>query len=156
MISNNERENAVEHVKLSELNDDSFDRLVISRRDLIANKTLIQITGCLESSSISENCVIVYSLEPNGECYRALIDLSLMLDEFNLNDININNDIVQFVGFKLADASNDNATMDASQHKRMQSFKAVYHRILKRTSLKTFYRAIDMQRESILKLRALF
>jgi hypothetical protein len=73
--------------------------------------------------------------EGNGgvQRYEALVDFSC-LDEFNLVDIHPVHDLVQFVGYKDSTSTSD-----------ICKFKAVFFRVIKKTTLAKYYKALEVQ-----------
>jgi hypothetical protein len=76
--------------------------------------------------------------EENRARFECLIDLSC-LEEFNLTDIHPQHDLVQFIGFKDAE----------SIESRCCRFRALFFRVIKRTSLCKYYYALDFQNNFI-------
>jgi hypothetical protein len=60
-----------------------------------------------------------------------------------MNDLHLQHDIVQFIGYKLDNESN------ISNNR----FKAVSYRIIKRTNLEKYYYAIDVQNKYLYKIK---
>ncbi|CAF1009776.1 unnamed protein product [Brachionus calyciflorus] len=114
----------------NELNDGK--QLVIysdeSLDSILPNKFLLE--NGLELEDLEE-------IKPNSkneiEIFKCLVDLSY-LEDFELKNINLQHDLVQFFGYK-----------DSSSTKIDCKFRAVYYRILKRTNLNKYYMAMNIQ-----------
>lgn len=104
-------------------------------------RRLVKITGkidMLSEKTIGKE-VLVFSEESisdTNERSEVIIDTEL-LEDFNLADINSQHDIVQFIGYKDLNTAN----CEPGQCR----FKAMNFRIISRTSLTSYYFAIDTQ-----------
>jgi hypothetical protein len=133
-------------------------------RMVVRDKKLIKITGNLDMNNkhvlmiADKKQVLVYSSEEGDSAinpflirngfefdeeteevddkrvrHEALVDFSC-LDEFNLTDIHPVHDLVQFVGYK-----------DSTSTLEECKFKAIFFRVIKRTTLAKYYAALNIQ-----------
>ena len=106
-------------------------------------RKLIRITGTLDSSKVDEKTLILFSeevIDYHPKKFECFVDISLICD-FDLNDLHLQHDIVQFIGYKL-----DNETKSSNK------FKAVSFRIIRRCNLEKYYFAIDVQNKYLNKI----
>lgn len=114
------------------------------------DRKLFRITGKIDPQSrfTSGKDVLVYSEESRCATdesttaevkrYELIVDTEY-LDEFNLHDINFNHDLIQFLGYKAPNGSLD----------LLCKMKAMHFRVIKRTNLKNYYAALDIQNSYI-------
>lgn len=109
-------------------------------------RLMLRLTGNVDVDLSNSEQLLLFSIEDHvnnkseivSERYEVLVDLTY-LNDFNLSDIHVQHDLVQFIGYK--DPSMDDSIV----------FRAIYFRLLKRTSIKTYYTAIDIQNNYLMK-----
>lgn len=109
-------------------------------------RLMLRLTGNVDVDLSNSEQLLLFSIEDHvnnkseivSERYEVLVDLTY-LNDFNLSDIHVQHDLVQFIGYK--DPSMDHSIV----------FRAIYFRLLKRTSIKTYYTAIDIQNNYLMK-----
>lgn len=112
----------IRHVKLSNI-------LKLSSTE----RSLIRITGNVElDRTNAKELILVNRCGQSKNSNEVLVDLSCLVD-FNLNDINVQHDLVQFIGSR--DMINTNIIR----------FKALHFRVIRRTSLESYYTALNIQ-----------
>jgi len=101
--------------------------------DLKSERIMLRLTGNIDPDQSDTKQLLLFSLEEvdkKMQRFEVNIDLSY-LNDFNLKDIHPLHDLIQFIGYKDPTTKN--------------YFRALYFRLLKRTSLKNYYSAIDIQ-----------
>ena len=108
------------------------------------DRTLIRVTGNVDSSHVNDAKSLVLSNREYNETnqsfkqYKCLVDVEC-LESFNLNDFHNQHDLVQFIGYKQEIDCLSSAYLEFTQ------FKAIYFRIIKRTTIEKYYLALDVQ-----------
>ena len=96
-------------------------------------RSLIRITGNVDMDRTNaKELILVNRCGESKNSNEVLVDLS-SLENFNLYDINVQHDLVQFIG------SRDMA------YTSLIRFKALFFRIIPRTSLENYYTALNVQ-----------
>ena len=123
-------ESSIKLIKLSDYLKIDFDTK--------SERIMLRLTGSVDPDQSNSNSkqLLLFGLEEDEankitQRYEVNVDLSY-LNDFNLSDIHLQHDLVQFIGYK-----------DPTNTKN--NFRALYFRLLKRTSLKNYYAAIDIQ-----------
>jgi len=121
-------ESSIKLIKLSDYLKIDFDTK--------SERIMLRLTGSVDPDKSNSKQLLLFSLEENEankiiQRYEVNVDLSY-LNDFNLSDIHLQHDLIQFIGYK-----------DPTNTKN--NFRALYFRLLKRTSLKNYYAAIDIQ-----------
>ena len=127
------KERPMQNLKLSELS-------VFIPRD----RSLIRITGNVDPDELKNaKSLVLFSKEfsdasKSFKLYKCCVDLEC-LEDFNLNDFHLQHDLVQFIGYK--------QEIDCSTAYNLEFiyFKAIYFRIIKRTTVQKYYLALDVQ-----------
>lgn len=116
-------------LKVAELN-----KLILNDRKLFKVTCKVDLSSEMTSGSV----LLIYSdvEEPRSE---ALVDTEF-LEGFNVGDFNSQHDLIQFIGYK--------DPLSANEHDC--KFKAVSFRIVSRTSLSSYYFALDTQSHYII------
>ena len=130
------RDKAIRHVKLSQLGSVPNDERV-----------LIRITGNVRPNKTNPNELGLFDQFNDGVQIKKdeiTVDLNY-LEDFNLKDIHQQHDLVQFIGYPCIYIEGGIEYV---------KFKALYFRLIKRTSLELYYTALDIQ-ENYLKSRNL-
>lgn len=91
----------------------------------------------IEFANLSDVFSMTMNNDVKNKRFECLVDLSY-LDEFNQNDLNPHHDLIQFYGYK-----DSSSTLDECK------FRALYFRVVKRTSLGKYYTAIQIQNSFI-------
>jgi len=118
----------IRHIKISDYLQVDFN--------LKTERVMYRLTGNVDLNLSNSKQLLLFSIEEYADVsqrYEVKVDLSF-LREFNLNDIHPQHDLVQFVGHK-----------DPSENSSM--FRALYFRLLRRTSSKAYYEAINIQND---------
>ena len=109
-------------------------------------KTNVRVTGQLEKfDQINKTGILTSNdYESFNQSKKNEIKVSFsMIDNFNINEYNARFDLLQVGGY-LKSISNRN-TND------LLDFQVVYYRILRKTSIKSYYEVIDLQRSYLRK-----
>lgn len=102
------------------------------------DRLMFRLTGNLDKNKSTLDELCLYSIESTEKNrYEVLIDTRYLSNDFNLNDIHSQHDLVQFIGYK------DPTEEEEYSHK----FRALSFRILKRTSIRNYYLCIDTLNE---------
>ena len=124
------RDQPIRHVKLSNLS-------LISDTE----KSTVRITGNVDEKATNGNELVLVNAIRTGnniEEDRVSVNLNL-LDDFNLKNMNINHDLVQFIGSRqFSSETNEDCII---------KFKALYFRFIRRTSLENYYAALKVQED---------
>ena len=107
-----------------------------------SERCLVRITGNVNTERTTGSELALYNTT-NHKDYEVLVDLQL-LDQFNLKDMHVQHDLVQFIG------SRDFAKETAPDQLR---FKALYYRFIRRTNLDSYYAALQVQNDYLKDLR---
>ena len=118
------------HVKVSEVNR-------LANRP---GKTFVRITGQLDQYDQLSKTGILYSNENDNQQRNELKLNFSMIDNFNINDYNSRFDIIQFFGY-----------LKPSSIKSNNEFQIVFHRVIKKINLKSYYETLDLQRSYLRK-----
>jgi hypothetical protein len=127
------RERPMKNLKLSELN-------VLIPKD----RNLIRITGNVDSSQTNDAKTLILTSREYSEAtqsykiYKCLVDVEC-LESFNLNDFHVQHDLVQFIGYKQEIDCLSSANLELTQ------FKAIYFRVIMRTTIEKYLLALDVQ-----------
>ena len=116
----------IRHIKISDYLQVNFG--------LKSERTMYRLTGNIDLDLSNSKQLLLFSIEEHENISKrseVKVDLSY-LNDFNLNDIHPQHDLIQFIGYK-----------DPSEMSNM--FRALYFRLLKRTSSKEYYEAINIQ-----------
>lgn len=117
-------------------------------------RKLVKITGKIDfsSSKTTGQEVLLYSDEQSADDTTFRVEVVVdteLLDDFNVADLNGHHDIVQFIGYK------DLTSLSTCEPKECR-FKAMNCRIISRTSLASYYYALDTQNAYINRRKQLF
>ena len=157
------RDKTIYHLRLSELS-----RLVAEDRRLLritgrvdlsetnSNELLHLFSDEAATSEISAHLLEHFRFEPAHEHrgksasssllrrHRCLVDGSLLAD-LTLGDINLHHDLVQFIGYKEQQQQQQQHPHERSDNATECRFKAMYFRLIKRTTLDAYYQALDVK-----------